>query len=232
MTALPEWARAKAACAGIDPRTMYEDAWKDKTGRPAPGLAKALAICGTCRVVGTCLVAGLDERWGVWGGAVPPERGQAVGIRNATDADPIEVIHRLGGTSVRVEDDGTLTFDVPAEEIPAEPVTRADIDAAYRTAWDRAAETWGSYADVPAAVQKRLAEGHRRAHVRRAAAEVRRLAAEVRERYPDARCAAGHDLTAYLPSGKPMLTPTGKCRLCLPETTDDPETTDPTDEET
>ena len=39
-------------------------------------VAEAISICGTCVVRAECLEAGIDERYGVWGGLTARERDE------------------------------------------------------------------------------------------------------------------------------------------------------------
>ena len=224
MTGLSDEDLRRAACHGINPRTMYEDAWNDKAGRPAPGLAKALSICDRCPVREPCAVAGIPEPYGVWGGTVPPERGYVRGVRHATDEEPLTIIRRLGETLMQITPLGNVIFtaeDFPPERPQIPGQTIEDIDRAMQEEWRKAAAEYGSYHAVPADVRERIGEDHRKAHVARVDAEKKAMAAAPKkpagERPDRAACPKGHDLTVHLPNGKPMLTTTGKCRMCLKE---------------
>jgi WhiB family redox-sensing transcriptional regulator len=64
------WAE-RAACQSADPSIFFpvgEDNPRD------PDYSTAKKICSTCEVRGECLVAGLNERYGVWGGTTPRQR--------------------------------------------------------------------------------------------------------------------------------------------------------------
>jgi len=63
-----------SACAGLPAETFFENAWDHDRDQPRPGLAVALAICGTCSDRPECLERGMTERFGVWGGTDPHER--------------------------------------------------------------------------------------------------------------------------------------------------------------
>lgn len=204
---------------------MYEDAWNDKQGRPAPGLARALDICGGCPVREPCLIVGLPEKYGVWGGTVPPERGHATN-RWAEDVDPIEIIHRTGAiTGMKITPQGKITFtteDFEPERQPVPGMTVEDIDRRFRAEWDKARDEIGpdaTYHDIPSEKRWEINEAHRLAHVERVKAEKAQMG-PVKKSAPTAPggktvCGKGHDLSSFMPNGKPMLTTTGKCRLCL-----------------
>jgi WhiB family redox-sensing transcriptional regulator len=63
----PDW-RADAACRDVDPALFFPDdkRWLDSRA--------AKAVCATCPVRADCLEAGIDERFGVWGGLTERER--------------------------------------------------------------------------------------------------------------------------------------------------------------
>ena len=64
---LGEW-REKAECLGEDTDFFYID---DRSPRQP-----AMAVCSRCTVRWQCLVEAVErnERWGIWGGMLTPER--------------------------------------------------------------------------------------------------------------------------------------------------------------
>jgi WhiB family redox-sensing transcriptional regulator len=58
--------RARANCRGIDPQLFFPERGEDQTN--------AKAVCAGCQVRLHCLVAGLDEHHGIWGGTSERER--------------------------------------------------------------------------------------------------------------------------------------------------------------
>ncbi|MDA8265175.1 MAG: WhiB family transcriptional regulator [Actinomycetota bacterium] len=78
----PSW-QARAACSGVGPETFYptQDAPGGQRG-PDPYL-DARQLCATCPVVEPCRVAGRTERYGMWAGTTPAERGKGKRRRTA-----------------------------------------------------------------------------------------------------------------------------------------------------
>ena len=75
-----------AACAGYDPKYWDTSTRDGRTtrlgsvkiaGKKIPRVrqfALAKAICGTCPVITSCLMIGMNETEGIWGGKLPEER--------------------------------------------------------------------------------------------------------------------------------------------------------------
>ena len=59
--------REHAACKGMD-----VSLWYPETGEGTAGEAKA--VCFECPVRAECLIEGMGERWGVWGGVTERDR--------------------------------------------------------------------------------------------------------------------------------------------------------------
>jgi WhiB family redox-sensing transcriptional regulator len=68
----------QAACAGMDVELFYP-----VTSEPAPQTRHVLRVCASCPVRESCLAEALDrgERYGIWGGTLPEQRGFAVARR-------------------------------------------------------------------------------------------------------------------------------------------------------
>lgn len=64
-----------AACSGMDVELFYP-----ASADPSPGLRKALLVCAACPVRETCLSEAVarGERYGIWGGTLPEQRGVAL----------------------------------------------------------------------------------------------------------------------------------------------------------
>lgn len=69
----PTW-QADAACRGQGPATWFPTG--EKGAQAVDDIARAKAVCATCRVTGPCLEYGLAHAMdhGVWGGASPDDR--------------------------------------------------------------------------------------------------------------------------------------------------------------
>ena len=91
----PEW-QAQARCRGMDTELFF--ALEPKAGRAIRDLyAKARRVCACCPVRVECLIWGLKDGYGVFGGLSPLERQL---LRNDSD----RIRSRLGAESVaRVE---------------------------------------------------------------------------------------------------------------------------------
>lgn len=66
-----------AACAGIDPKVFFEDAWDDTTNKERKGAEAAKAICQSCPLRDHCLDLSIElneMQYGIWGGLNPRER--------------------------------------------------------------------------------------------------------------------------------------------------------------
>lgn len=72
----PAW-HAEAACRGMGPADFYSgyEVGRGHHDEPTPDLWRALDTCRGCPVAAECREAGDGERWGVWGGLLPAERG-------------------------------------------------------------------------------------------------------------------------------------------------------------
>ena len=72
--------RMSASCATDNPEKWFP---LFSTGAMQPHdlrmIAEAKAICGACPVRAECLESAMQsgERWGIWGGLTPEERGNA-----------------------------------------------------------------------------------------------------------------------------------------------------------
>ena len=73
MTSNPDAWQAYAACVGHPTRLFFPENVAADSAR----VARAKAVCATCPVTSQCLDAAYanDERFGVWGGLDPAERG-------------------------------------------------------------------------------------------------------------------------------------------------------------
>lgn len=67
-----------AACEGVDVELFYP-----VTSDPTPATREALRICAGCPVRDTCLAEAVarGERYGIWGGTLPDQRGVALARR-------------------------------------------------------------------------------------------------------------------------------------------------------
>lgn len=76
---------ADAACIGLDTNIFFPSMPNHDKG-PRPDIwAPARAVCGVCPIQSRCLNDHMRERFGMWGGTTPEERGigyQAVGPRS------------------------------------------------------------------------------------------------------------------------------------------------------
>lgn len=64
----PEWMK-RGACLNVNPALFFphrEDLIEDTR--------EAKAVCATCRVCDECLVFGMGERYGIWGGLTANDR--------------------------------------------------------------------------------------------------------------------------------------------------------------
>jgi hypothetical protein len=174
-----------AACEGLDPRRHFEDAWNDGTSTPAPGLALAVADCAGCTEQYVCWWQSTGERFGVWAGTTPADRGFGP-TRSLRLSSPeaheniLAILDRTGyspsmvtNTAAAVIVDGRIRFtleDFPPDTplAPGAPSVE-QIDAEYKAAWDAAAAEYGDKFAIPAEVRTRLMEDHRQAHIRRLA---------------------------------------------------------------
>ncbi len=176
-----------AACEGLDPRRHFEDAWNDGTGTPAPGLARAIDDCAGCDQQYVCGRQSTGERFGVWAGTTPADRGFGP-IRDLrltpreSHQNIVAILERTGysgpmaptNTAAVVVVDGRVRFtaeDYPPETplAPGAP-TVEQLDAEYKTAWAaEAAKVGGVGWNIPPEVRTALSEAHRQAHIRRLA---------------------------------------------------------------
>lgn len=81
--------REQALCKGKNTKAFYigdgDRPHKPKATRPPRVVAE---MCGLCPVAGDCLRAGLDERFGVWGGTTTYERAWLRGVIDGLTNDP------------------------------------------------------------------------------------------------------------------------------------------------
>ena len=68
-----EW-RELAACAGMPAETFYPKTPKGDTRLWKQKIEEAKAICNRCVVKEECLLAGMREEFGIWGGMDEKER--------------------------------------------------------------------------------------------------------------------------------------------------------------
>lgn len=75
--AFGDW-RTQAACRGMDPERFFPHippGRQAETVSKLPAIAEVKAICAECPVRLICLDKHRTERWGIWGGLTPDERG-------------------------------------------------------------------------------------------------------------------------------------------------------------
>jgi hypothetical protein len=88
-----EW-QVMAACRGVSaPDLFFEQNSETARGRFDPDIRNAVrTICATCPVRLTCLEAGMNEAYGLWGGLLAAER---LAIKRRRDEIP--VLRRVSG---------------------------------------------------------------------------------------------------------------------------------------
>jgi WhiB family redox-sensing transcriptional regulator len=67
----PDHWHRQAACVGKPPDWFFP---KGEGGPWTPDYSHAKQVCATCVVRSECLAAGINERYGVWGGTTPRQR--------------------------------------------------------------------------------------------------------------------------------------------------------------
>jgi WhiB family redox-sensing transcriptional regulator len=65
----------RAACKAANPAIFFPPGEDNRSIDRQPDYSAAKAICATCDVRAECAAAGANERYGVWGGTTPAERG-------------------------------------------------------------------------------------------------------------------------------------------------------------
>jgi hypothetical protein len=75
---------ALGACSKVDPKNL--DVFSENTTYSNGDLALIRRVCGGCSVRTQCANYGRNERYGVWGGSTPQERGFATNGRLGPDA--------------------------------------------------------------------------------------------------------------------------------------------------
>lgn len=104
------WAE-RAACKNCTD-TFFSD--------EAIDIARAKAICARCPVIAECAKAGQLERWGIWGGKTPAERG----VRSPGKRMPVGPKPCKGGCGLIVPA-GRVKFCEPCADVRREEVKRA-----------------------------------------------------------------------------------------------------------
>lgn len=214
------------ACRGASPKAHHEWAWNDDKGRPGADLAAALDMCKTCPSAARhrCAEMGRTEKLGIWGGQTPPERRGEL---------PISPFMR----------ESLLAADfTQGKPVLDDAATVEELDAAYKSGWESAAQAHGSYMAVPFEVAHRLSEEHRLAHCARLGLDgnhrpLREEDDETKNRASEpvpvkrrpagkgiksgVQCVNGHDLRGQTEDGRSVLSlpKSGRpvCRLCKRE---------------
>lgn len=70
MTSSEQTWRRRASCRGAPADLFFPERAQSDPER----LEQAKRLCATCPVSKACLVAGMAERYGIWGGLTPAER--------------------------------------------------------------------------------------------------------------------------------------------------------------